>query len=238
MSIEEEFLPLYEELLQAGPVDALRLAENTGLEPEEADLVLKCIADYLEEQKEKRPMKRPAQSEAKAKQSTGKKKVKVTPVSDQKQGEVTPSSSAGPCAETHLDRQETQEVDTQEMDSPAADNATLDDGSDLPDKSPATTVPGDLPDRDETVKDRSLDRNTFCSCQLRLDMFESPILRTSSNTRAHTGWMCTCPACILFVNLFCPASSLATLLRGQDLLREQSSSVDLSRDDASTLCGP
>lgn len=49
MSVEEEFLPLYEELLKTGPVDAPRLAENTGLEPEEADLVLKCIADYLEE---------------------------------------------------------------------------------------------------------------------------------------------------------------------------------------------
>ena len=166
MSVEEEFLPLYEELLKTGPVDAPRLAENTGLEPEEADLVLKCIADYLEEHNQKPPMKRPAKSEPKAKQSAAKRKAKAAPVLEE--------APAAGCAETQLDRQDTQAVDTQEMaSSPAADTSggVDDDASEVPDKSPATTVPGDLKDPDDTVKDRSLE-NHFSSSQLRVGMFQ------------------------------------------------------------------
>ena len=166
MSVEEEFLPLYEELLKTGPVDALRLAENTGLEPEEADLVLKCIADYLEEHNQKPPMKRPAKSEPKAKHSAAKRKAKAAPVLEE--------APAAGCAETELDRQDTQALDTQEMaSSPAADTSggVDDDASEVPDKSPATTVPGDLKDPDDTVKDRSLE-NHFSSSQLRVGMFQ------------------------------------------------------------------
>ena len=104
MSVEEEFLHLYEELLKTGPVDAPRLAENTGLEPEEADLVLKCIADYLEEHNQKPPVKRPAKSEPKAKQSAAKRKAKAAPVLEE--------APAAGCAETQLDRQDTQAVDS------------------------------------------------------------------------------------------------------------------------------
>ena len=52
--------------------------------------------------------------------------------------------------------------------------------------------------------------------------------------------MCTCSACRLLSHISCffSGSSLATLLRGQNLLREQQSSLDLTQDDASQLPGP
>ena len=52
--------------------------------------------------------------------------------------------------------------------------------------------------------------------------------------------MCTCSACRLLSHISCffSGSSLATLLRGQNLLREQQSSLDLTQDDASQLSGP
>ena len=57
--------------------------------------------------------------------------------------------------------------------SPAADTSAGvdDDASEVPDKSPATTVPGDLKDPDDTVKDRSLE-NHISSSQLRVGMFQ------------------------------------------------------------------
>ena len=52
--------------------------------------------------------------------------------------------------------------------------------------------------------------------------------------------MFTCSACRLLSHISCffSGSSLATLLRGQNLLREQQSSLDLTQDDASRLSGP
>ena len=51
--------------------------------------------------------------------------------------------------------------------------------------------------------------------------------------------MFTCSACRILSHISCffSGSSLATLLRGQNLLREQQSSLDLTQDDASQLSG-